>query len=352
MPTGRPVTPKGALRWYRLTPGWVLFSLFPIEGVLLVSDWLHWIPKGFGVLIAITAVAVIMVLLLLWFIAAVLCRRQFQFSVRSLLLSSVVVAVPCSWFMVEIGRATGQKELAKSLGEHSEYLPHDGEGVGTHHLEGIGYGVYGPGYDNLRGPAFLCRWLGDDFFNDVRYVSVRMITDEDLARLKRLPHLHSLQIRGRKLSDADLDQLRSLTDLEWISLWQEAEITDHGMQNLSGMRQLKALEFRKTKITDEGLRCLRGATQLVSLDIGGARFTDAGLEHLKDFSQLKKLDLGNVELTEAGVDRLKVLPNLQELGLLVVKSADGGLERLKELTQLKKLRLALDDMTDVRLVHV
>ena len=36
--------------------------------------------------------------MLLWFLAALLFRLRFQFSLLSLLLLAVVVAVPCSWY--------------------------------------------------------------------------------------------------------------------------------------------------------------------------------------------------------------------------------------------------------------
>ena len=58
--------------------------------------------KGWTVLIAMAAVGLTMLLMLLWLLAALLFRWRFQYSLRSLLLLVVAVAIPCSWLAVEM----------------------------------------------------------------------------------------------------------------------------------------------------------------------------------------------------------------------------------------------------------
>ena len=69
-----------------------------MEGALFLSEQF---PKGRAALIAIATVAVTIVLMLLWLSLALLFRRRFQYSIRSLLLLTVAVAIPCSWLAVQ-----------------------------------------------------------------------------------------------------------------------------------------------------------------------------------------------------------------------------------------------------------
>ena len=99
-------------RWFHLTPGRFVIGLLAVEGLLWLSDrfgWLGW-HKGYAVLTGVASVGVAMVLMLVWFAVAVVFRRRFQFSMRSLLVLVVVVAVPCSWLAVEMRRRGGRRK--------------------------------------------------------------------------------------------------------------------------------------------------------------------------------------------------------------------------------------------------
>ncbi len=85
-------------RSFRFTPTWLIFGLLVVEALLWLSDRLQWPTwhKGYAVLIAAAAVGVAFLLMLLWFIVAVGIRLRFQFSVRSLLVLTVVAqSHPC-----------------------------------------------------------------------------------------------------------------------------------------------------------------------------------------------------------------------------------------------------------------
>ena len=116
-----PETPSPKLRWYRLTPDRLLMALLPVEGLLLLSERFRWFPfnehKGWTVLIAVAVICVAVVLLLLWFGVSLALRRRFQFSIRSLLLFVVVVAVVCSWFAVKMQQAGRQREAVEAIVE-------------------------------------------------------------------------------------------------------------------------------------------------------------------------------------------------------------------------------------------
>ena len=76
--------------------------------------WLGW-HKGYAVLTGVAVVGVAMLVMLVWFAVALVFRRRFQFSLRSLLVLVVVVALPFSWLAVEMKKAREQKEVVATI---------------------------------------------------------------------------------------------------------------------------------------------------------------------------------------------------------------------------------------------
>ena len=96
-----------------------MIGLLVVEGLLWLSERYRWFwfneKKGWTVLIAVAVVGVTMLVMLLWFIASLLFRWRFQFSIRSLLVLTVAVAVPCSWLAVEMKAARKEREAAAAI---------------------------------------------------------------------------------------------------------------------------------------------------------------------------------------------------------------------------------------------
>ena len=94
------------LRRYRLTPDRLVTGLLAVEAFLLLSAWFLWWPfnrhPDWAVLSAAAAIGLTLLLMLLWFAAALLLRWRFQYSLRSLLLLVTVCAVACSWLAVTV----------------------------------------------------------------------------------------------------------------------------------------------------------------------------------------------------------------------------------------------------------
>jgi hypothetical protein len=60
-------------RWFHPTPGRFVVALLAVEGILLAVQWLAWLHKGYGVLIAIACIGVFMVAMLRWWSCAFPC---------------------------------------------------------------------------------------------------------------------------------------------------------------------------------------------------------------------------------------------------------------------------------------
>jgi len=108
MPESRPKR-----RWYHITPDRLIYGLFAVEGFLLLSERFQWFAfnekKGWTVLIAVAAVCLVVVVMLLWLVVSLLFRWPFQFSLRSLVVLVVAVAIPCCWLTVKMREAERQR---------------------------------------------------------------------------------------------------------------------------------------------------------------------------------------------------------------------------------------------------
>ncbi len=240
-------------RWYRLTPGWLVLLVLVVEVTLWLSDragWPAW-QKGFAVSIDVAAVGLMLTALLLWWLAALLFRLRFQFGIRSMLVLVIVVAVPCSWFAAEMKKAREQKATVEAIERAGGYCEYDREVSGTFV------------YFTIYGPKWLRLFLGDGFFNEVKYVSfgttiARRATNTDLAHVAELKHVDWLFVGDTQITDAGLAKIAGLADLRELIL-ACPKITDRGMEHLGGMKKLRNLYFSGTQVTDKGVEKLRQA---------------------------------------------------------------------------------------------
>ena len=203
-------TCKSRHRWFHLTPGHLLVGLLAVEGLLLLSERFHWFPfnqyKGWTVLIAVASVVAAMLLMFLWFVAALLFRWRFQFSIRSLLVLTVAVAIPCSWLAVELKRAKRQQAAIRELEEEGGYWT-----IAIYEEPKPGSPIAFP---EPPGPTWLRKLLperlGDDFFTDVVRVSLlgQQIEDLGFEHLKELPQLYSLDLSLTQVTDAGVEKLQ------------------------------------------------------------------------------------------------------------------------------------------------
>ena len=276
------VDPTPTRRRFSPTPSWVVFGLLVVEGLLWLSGRYRWFwfneKKGWTVLIAVAAVGAAMLVMLLWFIAALVFRWRFQFSIRSLLVLTVAVAVPCSWLAVKMQQAKRQREVVAAIEKLGGSVKYDWQVDAN--------GEYLPNAQ-LPGPACLRPVLGEDFFCRVEFVCFDNTQD----------------------TDAGLENLKGLGQLKGLWLG-GTNVTDAGLENLKGLGQLTNLRIGGTNVTDAGLENLKGLGQLKWLWLVDNKVTDAGLEHLKGLGQLKWLWLNDAQITNAGVKKLQqALPN-------------------------------------------
>src|SRR5262245_57672116 len=120
-----------------------------------------------------------------------------------------------------------------------------------------------------------------------------------------------LNLHGKKTTDQDLAMLKGLAFLRTLDLGHSL-VTNDGLAHLKNLTRLEELGLHDTKITDVVLVHLKGLTRLKALDLEGTGVTDAGLAHLKGLTSLVSLTLTETKVSDAGVkDLQKALPKVK-----------------------------------------
>ena len=111
------MTAGSTIRRFHLTPDRCVLLLLLVEALLFLSNWLGWPAwhKGYAVLTCVAVVGVAMLVMVVWFVVALLFRRRFQFGMWSVLLLAAAIAIPCIWVAVEREKARKQREVFGGL---------------------------------------------------------------------------------------------------------------------------------------------------------------------------------------------------------------------------------------------
>ncbi|MEE8452002.1 MAG: hypothetical protein V3R99_08815 [Thermoguttaceae bacterium] len=268
-----------------------LVGLLGVEAFLLASERFGWFAfnerRGWTVLITLSVVCLAVLLILLWLAVSLLFRRRFQFSIRSLCVLTLVVAIPCSWFAVKMQQTKRQREMVTTLVRAGGRVRYD-------HMY-FSQESYVP-KKRMPNPLWLVKLLGIDFLDNVTILHLypnssapnRPLSDADLAYLESFPHLESLILSRKEVTDVGLVHLRNFSRLKELSLG-TPKVTDRGLKHLKSLEQLRYLELGCGGVTDRGLVHLNSLKELRHLRLHCA-VTDQGLAELTSLTQLEVLE--------------------------------------------------------------
>jgi hypothetical protein len=162
--------------------------------------------------------------------------RWYQYSLRSLFVLTVLVAIAGSWYAWKRQQVERQRAVVKLVEELGGEVEYD--------YQRSSLGTFIPNAEP-PGPAWLRSLLGDDFFANVTGVvglTYTEISDAKseyfLERLKGSPQLKELSLGGTQVTDAVLEHLKRLPQLKTLNLG-GAQVTDAGIELLKGLPQLK-----------------------------------------------------------------------------------------------------------------
>ena len=193
------------------------------------------------------------------------------------------------------------------------------------------------------------------------------VSDEMLRVLREVNLLHALKnaSAGKDKRPTNAEEILTL-DLAGTT------VTDVGLKELAGLRNLTTLSLYGIQVTDKGLRVLDDlgllhalqnaggldgkrptkADEVVSLYLSNTRLTDTGLKGLERFKNLTELELHATEVTDDGLKQLRGFHKLTLLSLSYTKVTDSGLKELASFKGLVTLSLEGTKVTDAGLTEV
>lgn len=229
-------------------------------------------------------------------------RRWLQFRLRTLLIGLTIVAAILG---VVVERVSKQRRAVAAVMQAGGTVMYDWHESAPRTMSTAG---------RPAGPAWLRRWIGDDYFQRPVLISLFGGARDDswVQAIADLPSIKYLFLGYRGASDDLFARLPSLPNLEELHI-EGGPITDEGMKHIGKFPRLRWLIASGTKITDEGLRDL-ATLQLEELSLRETSISDVGVPVLATMKHLHKLDLRGSTVTEAGVSRLRsALPNCEIL---------------------------------------
>jgi Leucine Rich repeat len=236
-------------------------------------------------------------------------RCWFRFSLRSLLISTLICAVGSAWVARKIEQKRREREAVDAIRKLGGAVYYDYEAV-----KGA----------EPRGPPWLRNLFGQNFFGDV--VGVHLDKSPGPVWLTRI---HELTFRDAQADETGRVHLEEMPDLRTLTL-EGARVTDTELAHLGGLAHLHTLSFQGTKVSDAGLAHLKALTELTTLDLQGTNVTDEGLVNLNTLPQLQLLDLSLTNVTDAGLLKLKSLTQLRSLRVRYTRVTDAGMKNLQK----------------------
>jgi hypothetical protein len=164
--------------------------------------------------------------------------RRPQFSLKFLFfLTTVVAAVVAIWLgqIQRVGRQRRFVAVIEPLGGevwYSYQVDADGDGIPS---------AVPPG------PAWLRRWVGDDYFASIYGVSVPAITDTQLAVFDDLNNLRELDIYSHGLTDKGVRRLAWFKRLTRLTV--RGNFSASGLEALAALKDLRHLRVRDNNFT-------------------------------------------------------------------------------------------------------
>lgn len=218
------------------------------------------------------------------------------------------------------------------------------------------------------GPLAWIEQRGGEVQRDkqARVTGVRLdlswVADGDIAVLATLPDLKTIDLSFTLITDAGLEQLRTLKGVERLNLQSAELLTDTAISYIRGWNQLQSLNLRGTDVTDTSMEYIGSLTGLRSLDVSYTQITNNGMEFLAPLNRIEDLSIGGNKVSGPGLHILKALPLLRRLNLSGAQKRNSGtwaatiteadMEIIGGLTRLESLHLGGLRVTNSGLAHL
>ena len=250
-------------RWYRLTPEHCVVALLALEGLLWLSERFRWFAfnqhKGWTVLICLATVGAAFVLMFLWFLSALIFRWRFQFSIRSLFVLTVVVAIPSAWLATEMKAARKQRETVEEIERAGGQAAYD---------DGQNY----PCDVSLTYIVPPCPLPSQILPLSPHIIPPAQPVLPPPALIMLLPPVPFIFL---------------VPPLTLVPLSRQSRPSCEGCWETRMFVSVREVEFPDSEAGDAEIETLKGLTRLQDLRLNNTKVSDAGLKHLKGLGQLQ-----------------------------------------------------------------
>jgi hypothetical protein len=187
-------------------------------------------------------------------------RNRFQFTLRGLLVVTVILACVLGWVRHKLNRVAVHRAAARRIEE---------AGGRVHYF-----------YPGKR--------FDPGFFPLVTVVAFGPgATDKDLELVRPLDELVALRLDRSSVTDEGLRTVAELENLESLSL-SSTYVTDAGLRHLERLKRLESLGLAHTAVTDHGLKTL---ARLPNLRWVGLHDTHTSLEAISRWHPVLSTDM-------------------------------------------------------------
>jgi len=154
-------------------------------------------------------------------------------------------------------------------------------------------------------------------------------------------------IESNELTLADMQLIAQLSDLESIRL-KSAFLDDDFVKVLSGLTQLKSVDFESSNITDRSLEILKEFPDIETLSLRqNVKLSDNAVALFAEFPNLKTLNiLYNNHLSPASLLKLGKLSSLRVLDVRGCQVGDDTLYFISKLEHLEEIRIRSNQVTN------
>jgi serine/threonine-protein kinase len=168
-----------------------------------------------------------------------------------------------------------------------------------------------------------------------------------LTRLKRF--IPNFMFRFR---DAEAKLLAEFSQLEYLKVSCNYEVTHEGLAALKSLKQLKGIFLYNIEIREPELAVLLQLPQLETVHLIGVKLEEAEYLRMLTLPNLKVLTVAGAPLTDRVIDELAKHPQITSIGLANSKLTSHGIRALAKLNYLTGLQLDTTPCTDADVVEL
>ncbi len=123
------------------------------------------------------------------------------------------------------------------------------------------------------------------------------------GKLKK--HVVSVDLSGKKVTNADIVQITQLRQLRHLNLSGTSIST--GTQYIAFLKELRTLDLSGTKVDDDNLARLSNLKKLEKISLRGTAVTEEGVKSIARISTLKTIDIARAQTADAALPLVSML---------------------------------------------